>query len=113
MSLDITLMTDYCECCGRGDEVYGANITHNLVPMAKVLGIYACLWKAEESGIKTAGQLITPLGIAIGDMTANPPAFKAYDSPNGWGTYDNFLPWLQQLLKACEDNPQARVRVSV
>lgn len=38
--------------------------------------------------------------------------FRAYDSPNGWGTYDNFVPWLEKYLAACEEYPDAEVRVS-
>lgn len=40
------------------------------------------------------------------------PASAAYDSQNGWGTYDQFLPWLEQLLNACRENSDARIEVS-
>lgn len=113
MSLDIHLEDNYCEHCKRGQEVYWSNITHNLAPMAKVLGIYSCLWKAEEAGIKTASQLVMPLGQAIDDMQANPKAFIAYESENGWGTFDGFLKWLQNLEAVCRLYPHAIVRVSV
>jgi hypothetical protein len=38
--------------------------------------------------------------------------FKMHDAPNGWGTYEQFLPWLEEYLRACEENPDAIVMVS-
>jgi len=113
MSLDIYLYEDWCHHCERGDRVYWANITHNLTLMAEAAGIYGVLWRPGENGIKTASQLIEPLRKGISAMKADPDRYETYNSPNGWGTYANFLPWLEELLKACEENPNTRVRVSV
>jgi hypothetical protein len=100
MSLDIDLYT----------RVYEANITHNLGTMAKAAGIYDCLWRAPENGFTLASQLVEPLTKGIAKMEATPKRFKAMNSPNGWGTYENFLPWLERLLDACIANPDAEVR---
>lgn len=112
MSLDIYLTNDACPTCGRGDEVYSANITHNLTEMADAAGIYGIVWRPEENGITKAKQLIEPLRNAVVEMCAEPERFRAFDSPNGWGLYDNFLPWLDKLLAACVAAPEATVRVS-
>lgn len=102
MSLDIDLYTP-------DDRIYGANITHNLGPMAQAAGIYDCLWRAPENGFTQADQLIEPLTAGIAKMKADPKRFKAMNPPNGWGTYENFLPWLERLLDACITNPDAEI----
>ena len=112
MSLDIYLTENTCPTCGRGDEVFAANITHNLTDMADEADLYGPLWRPEENGVTTAQDLIAPLETGIAAMRADPPRFNAHDSPNGWGTYKVFLPWLKNLLEACRENPTATVRVS-
>jgi hypothetical protein len=109
MSLDISLCHNKCPHCGRADEAYRANITHNLNKMADEAGIYGILWRPEENGVETAKQLIEPLQGAIAAMKADPPRFEAHNSPNGWGLYENFVPWLERLLAACEEYPDAAV----
>lgn len=99
MSLDIDLYA----------RVYESNITHNLGTMAKAAGVYDCLWRSPENGFRLAGQLIDPLRDGISRMEADPKRFKAMDSPNGWGTYKVFLPWLERLLEACIANPDAEI----
>ena len=80
--------------------------------MAKQAGIYYAVWRPEEVGIETAKDLIPTLRAGIDLMRKNPKRFKQYDSPNGWGLYDDFLPWLERYLQACEQNPSAEVEVS-
>ena len=93
-------------------EIYSANITHNLGKMAEAAGIYDAVWRPEEHGITKAEQLIPILEKGIADMRANPTKYRAFNSPNGWGTYDNFVPWLEKYLEACRENPDAEVTVS-
>ena len=112
MSLDIWLTEKTCECCGRGDEVYDANTTHNLTDMADAADIYGVVWRPEENDINSASDLIPHLEQAIARMKKDPEHFKRFNSPNGWGLYKNFLPWLERLLEACNDYPSAKVSVS-
>ena len=117
MSLDVylTTKTTKCECCGRGGEEtehFWQNITHNLGAMASEAGIYEACWRPEEIGITKAAQLIEPLRKGIAQMKADPARFEKHNSPNGWGLYENFLPWLERYLEACEANPDADVSVS-
>jgi hypothetical protein len=104
MSLDLTLEEPQIV------SVASHNITHNLSGMAHELNIYELLWHPEKNRIKTARQLINPLRVAIAEMEEDPARFKAYSSPNGWGTYEDFLPWLKEVLKSCEEHPKAGVR---
>lgn len=112
MSLDVYLSRRPCPHCGRGSEtVFSSNITHNLGAMAEEAGIYKHCWRPEEIGITKASELIEPLTKAIADMKADPERFKKYNAKNGWGLYEHFLPWLEQYLEACKDNPETEVSV--
>lgn len=106
MSLDVYLTAM------RPSGVYEANITHNLVPMAKEARIYSHLWRPDEIGVTKAAELIEPLKQGLAMMKSDPERFKAHNPPNGWGTYDGFVRWLEDYISACIENPDADVRVS-
>ena len=93
-------------------QVFSANITHNLGKMAKEAGLYECLWRPDEINVKFAGQIIEPLTRGIDFLKSWPDLFKKFDAPNGWGTYEQFLPWVEEYLQACIDNPDAEISVS-
>lgn len=107
-----------CAQCGhehtrqKTEELYSANATHNLVPMAEEAGIYKQLWKPEEIGISKAGQLINPLRASLALMKARPTRFKKLNPKNGWGCYDDFMHWIERYLAACEEHPDAEIQVS-
>lgn len=92
-------------------RVYDANITHNLVRMAAAAGIYEVLWYPEDLKITKAGDLIPFLTAGLDKLQADPAYFKQFDAPNGWGTYDHFVPFVAACLEACRENPEARVDV--
>ncbi len=121
MSLDVHLSevtTHTCAHCGHvsevesDQEVYWANITHNLNRMADEAGIYDCCWQPADHGITKAEQMISPLEAGIALMKSDRPRFEKFNAKNGWGTYDRFLPWLERYLEACRANPNAIVRAS-
>lgn len=112
MSLDVYLTTDGCPTCGRGREVYWANITHNLGDMAKKAGIYTACWRPEEIPAEKASEIAPIIEEGLARMKAEPARFRAFDSPNGWGTYDDFIPWLERYLEALRQYPEATVRAS-
>jgi hypothetical protein len=111
MSLDVSLSTGLAEE-GEEEEVFSANITHNLARMALEAGIYRHLWHPEDIGIVKAHQLVEPLRASITLMRSDPDRFKKYNAPNGWGTYEDFVPWVEKYLAACERFPDAYVLVS-
>lgn len=94
------------------DYVFRANITHNLNKMAGEAGIYDCLWRPDENGITKASQLIEPLREGLALMKSDPERFEKLNPSNGWGTYAQFIPWIEKYLMACEQNPNANVQVS-
>ena len=99
MRLDVTLT----------ERVYTANITHNLNLMAEEAGIYKALWRPEEEGYYHAKDLIEPLTKGLAQLTSDPERFKAFNSPNGWGMYEHFVPFVAKYLEACVAHPEATV----
>lgn len=94
------------------EELYIANITHNLGKMASAAGIYKHLWRPEEIDLTHARQLIEPLRTAIKDMQKRTWYYTQYNAKNGWGTLKQFTPWLKNLLTACEKHPKSTIRIS-
>jgi hypothetical protein len=124
MSLDVTLhgdeITERC-CCGKCDNehehtyretLFYANITHNLGDMAEEAGIYMHLWRPDELGLISAKELIAPLADGLQKMKDSPEHYKKFDSPNGWGLYIHFVPWIEKYLKSCIEHPESIISVS-
>jgi hypothetical protein len=93
MSLDVWLTAV------RPTTVYDANITHNLGRMAEEAGIYKHLWRPEELGITTASELIEPLTAGLALLKADPVRFEAFNSRNGWGMYEHFVPFVERYRR--------------
>jgi hypothetical protein len=93
-------------------SVYCSNITHNLNAMAGEAGICKHLWRPGEIGITKAHQLIEPLTAGLALLEARPDHFRQFDSPNGWGLYVHFVPFVESYLAACAEHPDADVSVS-
>jgi len=113
MSLDFYLETPYCAACGRdGTELFWANCTHNLGKMARSADIYTELWHPDEGGYEYAGDIVAALEEGLRDMKARPKVYKVDNPPNGWGTYDGFIEFVEGVLAACKRNPDALIRTS-
>lgn len=139
MSLDVYLSRkrwiSYDEGKTHTEEkegVYSANITHNLGEMAGKAGIYEALWRPhrlrkeyvaaeddykaeyefEDSVTIKASEIIPLLEKGLEDLKARPEYFKQFDSPNGWGLYVHFVPFVEKYLEACREYPEAIVEVS-
>jgi hypothetical protein len=122
MSLDVWLKKEgktktICPHCNseyekENEELFQANITHNLGGMADEAGIYEHLWSHDEIGIKTAAELIQPLTNGLELMKSDPERFKKFNAKNGWGTYDQFIPWIEKYLEACKEYPEALIGTS-
>lgn len=127
-----------CHSCGYEHEeevqeyLYEANITHNLGEMAEKAGIYEALWRPhrlrsdynieekdykgesvfEESVKIQAKEIIPILETGLKDLKNRPSYFKEFNSPNGWGMYEHFVPFVENYLNACRENPDAIINVS-
>lgn len=103
MSLDFSL--DF--------RVFSSNVTHNLTEMADKVGIYRILWRPDEYGFETAGQIIPILQHGIDVLKRDPDKFKKMNPKNGWGSYDGLLAFAEGVLKACQEYPHATISVSI
>ena len=114
MSLDVDLFMDV-DCGGDCTEriyLFESNITHNLGSMAKEAGIYYHLWRPEEIGAKQAKDISESVENGLALMKAEPDRFKEFNSPNGWGMYEHFIPWIEEYLEAMKRYPNAKISVS-
>ena len=94
------------------EYVYEANITHNLGQMAAEAEIYEALWRPEEMNAVKAGDIIEILAGGLAYLKTSPHRFKQHEAPNGWGTYENFVPFVEKYLEACKEYPGATIVVS-
>ncbi len=114
MGLDVSLYieVDVGKKEKKEIELYWANITHNLAKMAEAAGLYECLWKPDEIGAKYAKDIINCLENGLKELKSNPKKYKKYNSPNGWGLYKYFVPFVEKYLDACKEYPKALISVS-
>jgi len=119
MSLNVSLVKEKWISYDEGkthtkdnEEVYESNITHNLGTMAGEAGIYKALWRPEEIQKEKAGDIIELLEKGLTDLKARPEYFKTFNSPNGWGMYQHFVPFVEKYLNACKENPECIIEVS-
>lgn len=94
------------------DEVYSANITHNLGKMAEEVKIYKYLWRPDELGITKAKELIEPLREGLHKLKLEPDKYREFNPDNGWGTYEVLVKFVENYLNACYNYPNAEVSVS-
>jgi hypothetical protein len=94
------------------EELFSANITHNLGRMAQEAGIYQCLWRPDEINIKKAKELIEPLALGLAMLHGDPKFFRKFNPENGWGTYEVLVEFVHEYLAACIRYPDSDVRVS-
>jgi hypothetical protein len=105
MSLDVYLKKKILSA------TYSANVTHNLNKMAEAAGVYEAVWRPDEIGIKYASELAPFLEDGIEELKSAPLFYKNFNPKNGWGSYDQFVGWLERYLEACKENPDALVEV--
>ena len=110
MSLDVFLLETGND--DPNDELYWANITHNLNNMASHANLYKALWRPDENGIEKAKDLIPILIEGIKNMIDNRDELQEYNPDNGWGNYENLLEFSIEYLYACWEYPEAFVKVS-
>lgn len=94
------------------EQVYWANITHNLGKMAGEAGIYQALWRPEEIDAKYAKDIIEVVEKGLANLKAKPEYFEQFNSPNGWGMYKHFVPFVEKYLEALKEYPDAEIYIS-
>lgn len=111
MSLDIVLFTRDKKT-GVDTQHFEGNITHNLGEMAQEAGIYQCLWRHEELGITKASQVAKNLAPGFIELLRNRKKYEAFNPDNGWGDYDGLCDFCYKYIRACYDNPKAKIWAS-
>lgn len=116
MSLDVSLYRKRYLSYDEGktyteddEQLYWANITHNLGTMADKAGIYEALWRPERIDATKAADLIPIIEKGLSDMKERPEYYKQFNASNGWGLYKHFVPFLEEYLEACKKYPDAIV----
>ena len=112
MSIDIDLIgTD-------GTSLYYANITGNLAEMAEKAGLYSSIWAPWQTNAFTeaeaatyAKDIIEIVKKGLATLKEKPEYFKLFNPPNGWGTYDGFLRFVERYLENLEKYPEATISV--
>lgn len=84
------------------------NITHNLTEMWDAAGIYDALYMSDG---QTAASILPTLRAGLARLKADPVHYQQYNSPNGWGTYKNAVPWLEDLIAGLEKSPRAKIHI--
>jgi hypothetical protein len=107
MSLDFEL---FYEIDGNNIEVFRHNITHNLGTMADKAHIYECLWRPKEYGFERADDITLILEKGLNDLKSDPEYFKQFNAPNGWGLYEHFVEFVEEVLEACKKYPSAKIQ---
>jgi len=110
MSLDFYLMY---KCDGKDIWVFERNITHNLAMMADKAGVYYALWHPEKKEYVCAKDIVQLLENGLKKLKKRPKYFRKFDAPNGWGVYEHFVPFVEEVLIACKEYPNAKIYCSV
>ena len=101
MSLDFTLKIG-------NEEIFDANITHNVVSMWEKAGCCEALYKSDGQKAMDVRDIIVD---AVVDMMKHKAEYKKLDSPNGWGIYEDAFKFLLSVAVACCDFPEAIIGV--
>ena len=113
-------------------ELFSSNITHNLWTMAGKAGMYEALWRPHrliewynipekdydaeyefEKQQKIKASFIIPyLEKWLKDMKKRRKYYEKFNSSNGWGMYEHFIPWIEEYLEACKQFPNSIINIS-
>jgi len=93
----------------RTFELFDGYVTNNLKDMAKAANIYLHIWRPAEKNVTTAADLIEPFTRGLHQLKSQPKYFKEFNPPNGWGTYEGFVKFVEDYLTSCRENPKALV----
>lgn len=121
MSLDFYLknpekVKHTCMYCNseyeKEEELYSRNITHNLTEMADKAWIYRALWHPKDLWVIQAKELINALEVWLKKLKDNPEFYEKFNADNWWWLYENFVPFVESVLNACKQYPEAIVETS-
>lgn len=91
------------------NEVFVSNMTINLSQMWWGAGIHDEIRKSSGKKAKDVDEALTN---GLRRMRADPEIYRKMSSPNGWGTYEQALKFLEELVRAVQCYPDATIMVS-
>jgi len=74
--------------------------------MWRAAGCYDALYNSHG---KKAKEILPKLESALLWLVTNPTKAKEYNAPNGWGLYENALPWLAEVCEYFRNNPDEEI----
>lgn len=109
MSYDVTVFDGpECPTCKRcGGELFDWSPTYNYAPMFRAAGFGLRAFDGQ-----TGAQVAAVLAPAVAAMEADPEKFRVLEASNGWGTYDNVMPYLRKFLRIVTERPECSVVVT-
>jgi len=60
----------------------------------------------------TGGAALLRLNIALLTLKSDPEKFIKLNPPNGWGSYDGFILFIEKLIEECNKHPNSIWRAS-
>ncbi len=106
MSLDLYFEKVMPSCVAQN------NITHNLVPMAELAGVYVALWHPERLPSQVASDVQPILEVGLAALLTDPAKFQELNPENGWGSYGGLVEFVRWAIRQCSEYPDAQLRSS-
>ena len=89
--------------------VISKNITHNLNKMWREAKIYDALYNFQDMEVK---EILPILEKGYEELVKYPDKYKKFNSPNGWGTYNQAILWLEELIEEMRKYPNGIIDIS-
>lgn len=105
MSVDNILVNN------AGNIVFNRSLTHNMLEMATHAGLYDAVWRPDNISATIALHLIEPLTMGLIELTVNKKIHETYTHPKG-GNIDMITKHVAMYLRACRENPTAKIVIS-
>jgi hypothetical protein len=84
--------------------------------ISQIIGVFPnnaiTKWRPEEIEKSKAKDIIELLEKGLYDLKSRPEYFEQFNSPNGWGMYEHFVPFVEKYLEACKEYPETDIYVS-
>lgn len=101
MSIDFSLRNVH--------HVFSSNMTHNVSSMWDLAGCYDEIYNSQG---RNAKEILPKLEKGLEKMKKFPKAFETLNAENGWGTYENAVKFLEEIIEACKENPNSEISIS-
>lgn len=99
MSADYWLETDNCHAH------HSVNVTYNLGKMLREAGHPE--WQALKGA--PASEVAGVMDAVARTLRSDPDRFRAFNPPNGWGTYEGAIEYAEAFRDMCSEHPEATV----